>query len=68
MGSWKFLCLNSEIVILELPSEILRSDHCRGETTKSILVRDVEGRCIVYGGTFVASIQCGQLHITKGNF
>ena len=67
MGSWEFLCLDSEIVILKLPSEILRSDHGRRETTKSILVRDVESRCIVYCGTFVASIQGGHLHISKGN-
>lgn len=42
MGGWEFLCLNGEIVIFELPSEILRSDYCRSETTKSILVGDVE--------------------------
>jgi hypothetical protein len=67
VGSWEFLCLDSEIVILKLPSEILRSDHGRRETTKSILVCDVESRCIVYRGTFVASIQGGHLHIAKGN-
>lgn len=67
MGSWELLCLDSEIVILELPSEILRSDHGRREPTKSILVCDVKSRRIVYRGTFVASIQGGQLHISKGN-
>lgn len=67
MSSWEFLCLDGEIVILQLPSEILRSDHGRRETTKSILVCDVEGGCIVYRGVIVASIQSGQLHITKGN-
>lgn len=68
MSSWELFCLDREIVILKLPSEILRSDHGRRETTKSILVSDVEGGCIVYRGTFVASIQSGQLHISKGNF
>lgn len=67
MSGWEFLCLDREIVILKLPSEILRSDHGRGETTKSILVYDVESGCIVYRGTFVAGIQSGQLHISKGN-
>ena len=67
MGSWEFLCLDREIVILQLPGEILRRDHGRRKTAKSILVDDVESCCIVYRGTFVVGIQGGQLHISKGN-
>ena len=67
MSNREFLCLDGEIVILKLPSKILRSDHGRRETTKSILVRDVKGRSNVYRGMFVPSIQGGQLHISKGD-
>ena len=67
MGNREFLRLDGEVVIFELPSEILRSDHGRGETTESVLIRDVESGGVVYRGTLVGSIKGGQLHISNGN-